>query len=155
MVKFISATQSCPTLYDRMNCSMPGFPVHNQLPELAQTHAHQFGVPFNHLCHPLLLLLPKIFPTIRIFSNESFLHIRWPKYWNFSFSITPPNEYSGLISFRVDCLDLLAVQETLKSLLQRHSSNASILRRSAFFMTNSLYNQLISIHDYWKNHSFD
>ena len=84
------------------------------------------------LCHPLLLL-PSIFPSIRVFSNESVLHIRWPKYWNFSFSISPSNEYSGLISFRMDWLDLLAVQGTLKSLLQHHSSKASILRCSAFF----------------------
>ena len=85
------------------------------------------------LCHPLLLL-PSIFPSIRVFSNESALHIRWPKYWSFSFSISPSNEYSGLISFRIDCLDLLAVQGTLKSLLQHHSSKASILWCSAFFM---------------------
>ena len=97
-------------------------------------------MPSNHLilCHPLLLL-PSIFPRIRFSSNDSFLHIRWPKYWNFSFSITPPNEYSGLISFRVDCLDLLAVQETLKSLLQHHSSKASILWCSAFFMVQLSY----------------
>ena len=91
-------------------------------------------MPSNHLilCHPLLLL-PSIFPSIRVFSNEPVLHIRWPKYWSFSFSISPCNEYSGLISFRMDWLDLLAVQGTLKSLLQYHSSKASILRRSAFF----------------------
>ena len=90
-------------------------------------------MPSNHLilCHPLLLL-PSIFPSIRVFSNESVLHIRWPKYWSFSFSISPSNEYSGLISFRIDWLDLLAVQGTLKSLLQHHSSKASILWRSAF-----------------------
>ena len=92
-------------------------------------------MPSNHLilCHPLLLL-PSIFPSIRVFSNESAHHIRWPKYWSFSFSISPSNEYSGLISFGVDWFDLLAVQGTLKSLLQHHSSKASILRRSAFFM---------------------
>ena len=92
-------------------------------------------MPSNHLilCHPLLLL-PSIFPSIRVFSNESMLHIRWPKYWSFSFSITPSNEYSGRISFRMDWLDLLAVQETLKSLLQHHSSKASVLQRSAFFI---------------------
>ena len=90
-------------------------------------------MPSNHLilCHPLLLP-PSIFPSIRVFSNESFLHIKWPKYWSFSFSISPSNEYSGLISFRIDWLDLLAVQETLKSLLQHHSSKASILQHSAF-----------------------
>ena len=91
--------------------------------------------PYNYLivCHPLLLL-PSIFPSIRVFANESFLHIRWPKYWSFSFSISPSNEYSGLISFRVDWFDLLAVQGTLKSLLQHHSSKASVLRCSAFFV---------------------
>ena len=92
-------------------------------------------MPPNHLilCHPLLLL-PSVCPSIRVFSNESALHIRWPKYWSFSFSISPSNEYSGLISFRMDRLDLLAVQGTLKSLLQHHSSKASILCRSAFFI---------------------
>ena len=92
-------------------------------------------MPSNHLilCHPLLLL-PSIFPSIRVFSNESVLHIRWPKFWSFSFNISPSNEYSGLISFRMDWLDLLAVQETLKSLLQHHSSKASILQCSAFFI---------------------
>ena len=92
-------------------------------------------MPSNHfiLCHPLLFL-PSIFPSIRVFSSESVLHIRWPKYWNFSFSISPSNEYSGLISFRMDWFDLLAVQGTLKSLLQHHSSKASILRHSAFFI---------------------
>ena len=106
----------------------------------------------NHLilCH-LLLLLPSIFPNIRVFSKESVLCIRWPKYWSFSFSISPSNEYSGLISFRMDWLDLLAVQGTLKSLLQHHSSKASILWHLAFFMVQTLK----SIHDYWKNHSFD
>ena len=92
-------------------------------------------MPSNHiiLCHPLLFL-PSIFPSIRVFSNESVLHIRWPKYWSFSFSISPSNEYSGLISFRMNWLDLLAIQETLKSLLQHHSSKASILLHSAFFI---------------------
>ena len=105
----------------------------------------------NHLilCH-LLLLLPSIFPSIRVFSNESVVRIRWPKYWSFSFSISPSNEYSGLISFRMDWLDLLAVQGTLKSLLQHRSSKASILRCSALYSPT-----LTSIHDYWKNHSFD
>ena len=95
-------------------------------------------IPFNHLilCHPLLLL-PSIFPNIRVFSNESALHIRWPKYWSFSFSISPSNEYSGLISLRIDWFDLLAVQWTFKSLLERHSSKASVLQRSAFFWSNS------------------
>ena len=107
-------------------------------------------MPSSHLivCHPLLL--PPTTPSIRVFSNESVFCIRWPKYWSFSFSISPSNEYSGLISFRMDWLDLLAVQGTLKTLLQHHSSQASIPQHSAFFMV-----QLTSIHDYWENHSFD
>ena len=126
--QFSSVAQSCPTLCDSVDCSMPGFPVHYQLPELAQIHVHQSVMPCNHLilCHPLLLL-PSIFLSIRVFSNESDLRIRWPKYWSFSFSISLSNEYSGLISFRMDWLDFLAVQGTLKSLLQNHSSKASIL----------------------------
>ena len=105
--------------------------------------------PSNHLilCHPLRL--PSVFPSIRVFSNELALHIRWPEYWSFSFSISPSNEYSGLISFKTDCFDLLAVQGTLRSLLQDHSSKASILCCSAFST-----GQLISVHDCWKNHSF-
>ena len=113
---------------------MPGFPVHHQHPELTQTHVHRVSdaiQPF-HPRHPLLLL-PSIFPSSSVFSNESVLCIRWPKYWSFSFSISPSNKYSGLISFRVDWLDLLAVQETLKSLLQHNSSKASVLWCSAFF----------------------
>ena len=115
-------TQSCLTLCNSVDCSTPGFPVHHQLLELAQTHVYWLVMPSNHLilCHPLLLL-PSIFPSIRVFSNESVLPIRWPKYWNFSFSINSSSEYSGLISFRVDWLDLLAVQGTLKSLLQHYS----------------------------------
>ena len=106
-------------------------------------------MPSNHLilCRPLLLL-PSIFPSIRVFANESALHIRWPKYWSFSFSSSPSNEYSRLISFRIDWLDLLAVQGTLKSLLQHHSSKASVLRCSS-----SLGRTHTSIHDNWKNHS--
>ena len=113
-----------------MNCSMPGLPVHPQLPEFTQTHVH--WVSDAILCRPLLLL-PPIPPSIRVFSNESTLRMRWPKYWSFSFSIIPSKEHPGLMSFRMDWLDLLAVQETLKSLFQHHSSKASILRRSAFF----------------------
>ena len=100
------------------------------------------------LCRPLLL--PLIFPSIRVFSNELPLHIRWPKYWIFCFSISPSNEYSGLICFRMDWFDLLAVQGTLESLLQNHSSKASVVQCSAFFIV-----QLTFIHDYWKNHSFN
>ena len=114
-----------------MDCSRPGLLVHQKLLELIQTHVHSVGDAI--LCLSLLLL-PSIFPSITVFSNESALHIRWPKYWNFSFSISPSNEYSGLISFRMDRLDILAVQGTLKSLLQHHSSKVSILRCSAFFI---------------------
>ena len=118
-----------------MDSSTPGFRVHHQLLELAQTHCIELVMPSNHLtlCHPLLLL-PSIFPSTRVFSNESVLRIRWPKYQSFSFSISPFNEYSGLISFRMNWLDLLAVQGTLKGLLQHNSSKASVLRCSAFFM---------------------
>ena len=134
-VQFSSIAQSCPTLCDPMDCSTPGFPVHQQLPELAQTQSIRLVMPSNHLilCRPLLLL-PLSFPSIRVLSNESGLCIRWPKYWSFSFSISPSNEYSGLISFRMDWLDLLAVQGALKRLLQHHSSKASILWCSVFFM---------------------
>ena len=149
-VQFSSVAQSGPTLCDSMNLSMPGFPVHHQLPEFTQTHVHQVGDAIHLiLCHPLFLLAP-IPPSIRVFSSESTLRMRWPKYWNFSFSISPSNEHPGLISFRTDWLDLLADQGTLKSLLQFHSSKASILRRSAFFSVT-----LTSIHDHWKNHSLD
>ena len=118
-----------------MDCSTLGFPVHHQLLELLKLMSIKSVMPSNHLilCHPLLLL-PSILPSIRVFSNESVSPIRWPKYWSFSFSTSPSNEYSGLISFRMDWLDLLAVQGTLKSLLQHHSSKASILQHSAFFI---------------------
>jgi len=134
-VQFSLVAQSCLTLCDPVDCSTPGFPVHHQLPELAHTYVHQAGDTIQP-SHPLssLLLPPSIFPSIRVFSNKSGLHIRCPKYWSFSFSISPFNEYSGLISFRMDWLDLLAVQGTLKSLLQHHSSKASILWPSAFFI---------------------
>ena len=117
-----------------MNCSTPGLPVHHQLPEFTQSHAHRVGDASSHLtlCRPLLLL-PPIPPSIRIFSNESTLCMKWPKYWSCSFSVSPSNKDAGQISFRMDWLDLLALQGTLKSLLQHHSSDASILRRSAFF----------------------
>ena len=134
-VQFSSVTQSCPTLCDPMDYSTPGFPVHHQLPELTQTHVHrvsdaiQPSYPLSSSSPPALNL-----PSIRVFSKESVLHIRWPKYWSFSFSISSSSEYSGLISFRMDWLDLFAVQGTLKNLLQHHSSKASILRRSAFLI---------------------
>ena len=139
-----------------MDCSMPGLPVLHHLPELAQLMSIELVMPSNHLIlsRPLLLL-PSVFPSIRIFSNESALYIRWPRYWRFSFSISQPNEYSGLISFRIDWLDLFAVQRTLKSLLQHHSS--SVVKKHQFFSAQlSLWsNSRISVHDYWKNHSFD
>ena len=134
--QFSSVAQSCPTLCDPMNRRTPGLPVHHQLPELTQTHVSIESVmPSSHLilCCPLLLL-PPIPPNIRVFSSESTLCMRWPKYWSFSFSISPSKEHPGLVSFRMDWLDLLAVQGTLKSLLQHHSSKALILRRSAFFI---------------------
>ena len=135
VLQFSSVTQSCLTLCNPMNCSMPGFLAHHQFPEHTQTHDHRLGDAIQP-SHPLssLLLLPSIFPSIRVFSSESALHITWPKYWSFSFSISPSNEYSGLISFRMDWLDLLAVQGTFKSLLQHHSSEASILQCSAFLL---------------------
>ena len=135
-----------------MDCSTPGFPVHHQLPDLTQTHVHGVGDAIQ-ASHPLLSPSP---PTFNFshhqgLFNESVLHIRWPKYWSFSFSISPFNEHSGLISFRMDWLDLLAVQGSLKSLLQHHSSKASILWHSAFCIVPTL----TSIHDHWKNHSLD
>ena len=134
-IQFNSVVQSCPTLCNPMDCSTPGLPVYHQLPELAQTHVHQVGDVINHLilCYPLLLL-PSIFPSMRVFSSDSILCIRWPKYWSFSFSISPSNEYSELIFFRIDWFDLLAVQGTLKNLFQHHSSKASLLWHLAFFM---------------------
>ena len=127
-------SHSCPTLCEPMDSSSPGFPVHHQLLQFTQTYIHWVGdaIQPSHLLSSLLLP-PSIFPSIRVFSNESVLHIRWPKYWSFSFNISPSSEYLGLISFRMDWWDLLAVQGTLKSLLQHHSSKASILWHSAIF----------------------
>ena len=157
LATFSSVAQSCLSLCDPMACSTPGLPVHHQLParqaSLSITNSQHVRppcpsswslpkllsiesvMPSNHLilCRPLLLP-PSIFPSIRVFSNESDLRIRWPKSWSLSFSISPSNEHPGLISFRMDWLDLLAVQGTLNSLLQHHSSKASILRHSAFFI---------------------
>ena len=127
-VQFSSVAQSCPTLFDPMNHSTPGLPVHHQLLEFTTLTSIESVMPSSHLllCRPLLLL-PPIPPSIRVFSSESTLRMRWPKYWSFSFSIIPSKQIPGLISFRMDWLDLLAVQGTLKSLLQHHSSKASIL----------------------------
>ena len=149
-MQFSSVTQSCPTLCNPMDCSMPGFLVHLQRLELAQKlMSIESVMPSNHLilCRPLLLL-PSIFPSIRVFSNELALRIRWSKYW--SFSTRPSKEYSGLISFRIDWFDLLAVHGTQKSYPtpQFKSISSSVLR----FLNVS---PLKSIHDYWKNHRFD
>ena len=139
---FSSVAQSCPTLCDPMDCSLPTL------------GAYSNSCPLSRCCHPTISFsdIPfsshlQSFPSIRVFSNESVLHIRWPKYWNFSFSISSSNEYSRLIFFRMEWLDLLAVQGTLKSLLQHHSSKASI---------SFLYSlTLTSVHDHWKKHSLD
>ena len=133
-VQFSSVAQSCLTLCDPVNRRTPGLPVHHQLPSLLKLISIESVMPSSHLilCCPLLLL-PPIPASIRVFSTESTLRMRWPKYWSFSFSISPSNEHPGLISLRMDWLDVLAVQGTLKSLLQHHSSKASILRHSAFF----------------------
>ena len=144
-VQLSSVTQSYPTVCNPMDCRTIGFLVHHQLPRFTQTHVHCVGDAIQP-SHPLLpfLLLPSIFPNIRVFSNESVLHIRWPKYCSFSFRISPSNEYTGLICFRMDFLDLLVVQGTLKNL----SINSLVL--------SFLYSSIpTSIHDYWENHSLD
>ena len=138
--QFSSGAQSCQTLWDPMDCSTPVPQSITNSWSLLKLTSVESVMPSNHLilCHPHLLL-PSIFPSIRVFSNESFVFIRWPKDWSFSFSISPFNEDSGLISFRMDWLGLLAVQGTLKSLLQHHSSKASILQLSDFFMVQLSY----------------
>ena len=142
----VLVAQSCLTL-----CKPVDFSMQASLSIILKLMSIESVMPSNHLilCRPLLLL-PSIFPSIRAFSNESALCIRWPKYWSFSFNISSSSEHPGLISFRMDWLDLLAVQGTLKSFLQHHSSKVSILQCSAFFIV-----QLTSIHDYWKSHSLD
>ena len=149
-VQFSSVTQSCVTLCDPMNHSTPGLPVHHQLPEFTQTDVHRVGDAIQP-SHPLSFSSPPapIPLSIRVISNESTLRMRWPKYWNFSFSIIPSKKLPGLISFRM--VDLLAVQGTLKSLFQHHSSKASILWCSTFFTVQTL----TSIQDHRKNHSLD
>ena len=151
-VQFSSVAQSCPTLCNLMNHSTPGLPVHHQLPEFTQTHIHRVRDAIQP-SHPLLSRFPPAPnpPSIRVFSNESTLRMRWPKYWSFSFSIIPSKEHPGLISFRMDWLDLLAVQGTCKSLHQHHSSKASILQRSAFFTVQLSYPYMTT----GKNHSLD
>ena len=123
-IQFNSVAQQCPTLCDSMDCSTPGLPVHHHLSEFTQLMSIESVMPSNHLILCSLLLLPSVFPSIKIFSNESALRIRWPKYWSFSFN-SPSSEHPGLISFRMDWLNLLAVHGTRKSLLQHHSSKAS------------------------------
>ena len=151
-VQFSSAVQSCPTLCNSMDHSMPGLPVHHQLLTLTQTHIYCVSDAIQP-SHPLLFPSPpaSIFPSIRVFSNESVLHIRWPEYCSFSFNISLSNEYSGLISFRTDWLDLLAAQGTLKSLLQHHSSESI-----NSFALSFLYSPTLTfIHDSWKKRSID
>ena len=150
-VQFSSVAQLCPTLWNpRIATRQTSLSITNSQ-SLLKLMSIVLVMPSNHLilCRPLHLPT-SIFPSIMVFSNESGLRIRWPKYWSFSFTISPSNEHSGLICFRMDCLELLAVQGTLKRLLQHHSSKASVLRHSAYFIV-----QLTSIHDHWKNHSLD
>ena len=148
---FSSIAQLCLTLCDPMNHSTPGFPVHHQLPESTKSMPIESVMPPNHLIlgHPLLLL-PSIFPSIRVFSNQSALRIRWPKYWSFSFSISPSNEHPGLI-FRMEWLDLLVSPRD-----SQESSPTPQFKSINSLALNSLYSPtLTSIHDYWKNHSLD
>ena len=147
-----SVAQSCQTLCNPWTAARQASLSITNSQSLLRLMSIQLVMPSNCLilCCPLLFP-PSVFPSIRVFSSESVLHIRWPKYWSFSFSISPSNEYSGLISFRLDWFDRLAVQEALKGLLQYHSSKASVLLHLSFLYGPTL----TSIHDYWKNHSFD
>ena len=150
-VQFSSVTQLCLTLCNPMDYRLPAFPVHHQPRSLLKLMSITSVMLSNHLIlfHPLQTFPPLNFPSIRVFSNKSALHIRWPKYWSFSFSISPSNEYSGPISFRIGRSDLLAVPGTLKSLLQHHSSKSKSLLLSYLYSPT-----LTSIHNYWKNHNF-
>ena len=150
-IQFSSVALLCPTLCNPMTAAHQAFLSITNSQSLLKLMSIESVIKSNHLilCHPLLLPT-SIFPSIRVFSNESVLRIRWPKYWSFSFSISPSNEYSGRISFSIDWLNLLAVQGTLKHLLQYHSSKASVLQCSAFFIYSPT---LTSTHDYWKNHN--
>ena len=151
-IQFSSVAQSRLTLCDPMDCSKPSFLAHHQLPKLTQTHVHRV----KDAIQPYHSLLSPSPPAFNLPQHQGLFQwissFRWPKYWSSSFSISPFNEYSGLISFRMDWLDLLTVQETLKSFLQHHSSKASVLWHSAFFIYSPT---LTSIHDYWKIYSFD
>ena len=146
-----SVTKLCLTLCNSMDCSTPGLPVHHQLLEFTRNHVHQVSDAIQS-SHPLSSPSPPAFNLSQnqVFSNESVLHIRWPKYWSFRFNISPSNEYSGLISFRMDWLDLLAVQETLKSYSIPQFKSINSLALSFLHRPT-----LTSIHDHWKNHSFD
>ena len=149
---FSSVSQLCPTLCDLMDCSMAGLPLHHQHLEFTQTPVHRIGdaIQLSHRLRPLPLL-PPVPPSIRVFSNESTLHIRWPKYWRFSFSISPSDEHPGLISFRMDWLDLLAVQGTL----QKSSPTPQFKSINSLALSFLHSSTLTSIHDHWKNHSLD
>ena len=151
LVQFSRSVLSCLTLCDPWTAACQAFLSITNSRSPPKLMSIELVMPSNYLilCRPLLLL-PSIPPSIRVFPNESTLRIRWPKYWSYSFGISPSNEHPGMISFRMDWFDLLAVQGTHKSLLQNHSSKASILRHSAFFIA-----QLSHQHNYWKNHSFD
>ena len=152
--QFSTVVQSCLTICDPMDCSMPGFPVNYQVPELAQTHVHQVSDTIQPiLCDPLLLP-PSIFPSIRVFSYESVLRIRWPEYWCFSFSISPSNEYSELIFFRINWLDLLAVQGTLEILLQHHSSKAYTLYVLSVYIMDGIYLLHMYTQTFWEETLF-
>ena len=144
-IQFSSVARLCPPLCDPMNHSTPASLSITKSQSPPKPMSIESVMPSNHLilCHPLLLL-PSIFPSIRVFSNESTLHMKWPRYWSFSFDISPSNEHPGLISFRMDWLDLLAVQGTLKSLLQHHSSKALILQHSAFFIVQLSHPYMIT-----------
>ena len=147
--QFSSVAQSCPTLCDPMNCSTPGLLVHHQVPEFTQTHVHWVSdaIQPSHLCRPLLLL-PLIFSSIRVFSNESALRISWPKDWSFSFNISPTNEHPGLISFRMNWLDLLADQGILKSLLQHQFKSINSLALSFLYylpVEEKIYTVLVTL----------
>ena len=153
-VQFSSVAQSCLILCDPMNCSAPGLPVHHQLLEFTQTHVHRVSDAIQP-SHPLLSPSPPApNPSIRVFSNESTLRMRWPKYWSFSFSIIPYKEHPGLV-FRMDWLHLLEVQGTLKSLLQHHSSKAAVQKFNSSALSFLHSPTLTSIRDHWKNHSLD
>ena len=151
-VQFSSVAQSCPTLCDPINCSTPGLPVHHLLPEFTETHVHRVSVPSIHLilCRPLLLL-PPIPPSIRVFSNESTLHMRWPEYWSFSFSIIPSKEHRGLVSFRMDWLESPCSPRD-----SQESSPTPQFKSISSSVLSFLHSPtLTSIYDHRKNHSLD